>query len=67
MSESRNNGTDDDFIEWSPWEQQTLMEMQERGDLENVYLGNTADTEQKLFGLFQGAAQCLAVLYKGQY
>lgn len=62
MSEPRNN--EDDFSEWTPWEQQTLMEMQERGDLEAVYLDNTADTEQKLFGLFQGAAQCLAVLYK---
>lgn len=64
MSENRNS--EDDFIEWSPWEQQVLMELQERGDPEALYLGNNEVTVQKLYGLFQGAAQCLAVLYKSK-
>lgn len=63
---SENRSTDDDFIEWSPWEQQALVELQERGDPEAVYVGNTEATVQKLYGLFQGAAQCLAVLYKSE-
>ncbi|XP_018027572.1 telomere attrition and p53 response 1 protein [Hyalella azteca] len=61
MSESRNN--DEDFNEWSPWEQQTLLEIQ-RGDVEAVFVTNSEATLQKLYASFQGAAQCLAVLYK---
>ena len=63
MSESRN--TDNNFLEWSPWEQEAVSEYDDMEDPEAKYKRITKEYSDRLFKFFQEAAHCLAILYKG--
>lgn len=67
MSEGRD-GEDDVLGEcWiTSWEQQTVQELEREPDHQEHLQGETDAAAEKLWSLFQSAAQCVAVMYKGE-
>lgn len=67
MSEGRD-GDDDVLGEcWiTSWEQQTLQELEGEPDHQEHLQGEADAAAEKLWSLFQSAAQCVAVMYKGE-
>ena len=67
MSEGRD-GDDDVLGEcWiTSWEQQTVQELEGEPDHQEHLQGEADAAAEKLWSLFQSAAQCVAVMYKGE-
>ena len=63
MSEGRNTSEDDCWI--TNWEQQTINELEGEPDYNERLLSETELASKKLWTLFQSAAQCVAIMYKG--
>lgn len=67
MSEGRD-GEDDVLGDcWiTSWEQQTVQELEREPDHQEHLQGEADAAAEKLWSLFQSAAQCVAVMYKGE-
>lgn len=67
MSEGRD-GEDDVLGDcWiTSWEQQTVQELEAEPDHQEHLQGEADAAAEKLWSLFQSAAQCVAVMYKGE-
>lgn len=68
MSEGRDGEEDvlgDCWI--TSWEQQTVQELEGEADHQEHLQGEADAAAEKLWSLFQAAAQCVAVMYKGDY
>ncbi|KAG0730070.1 UPF0472 protein C16orf72 [Chionoecetes opilio] len=65
MSEGRD-GDEDPLGEcWiTSWEQQTVQELEGEPDRQAVLEGQADEAAERLWSLFQAAAQCVAVMYK---
>lgn len=67
MSEGRDGDEDvlgDCWI--TSWEQQTVQELEREPDHQEHLQGEADAAAEKLWSLFQSAAQCVAVMYKGE-
>ena len=62
MSEGRNN---DEECWITNWEQQTMDEVESQPDHQERLNSETDAANQKLWFLFQNAAQNVAIMYKG--
>lgn len=66
MSEGRD--ADEDVLSdyWvTSWEQQTVQELESEADNQEHLHAETDAANEKMWALFQSAAQCVAVMYKG--
>jgi len=65
MSEGREG--DDDLSDFwvTSWEQQTVQELENEDDQAQVLHAQLNAANEKLWTMFQNAAQCVAVMYKG--
>lgn len=68
MSEGRD-GDDDVLSEYwiTSWEQQTVQELESEADHQEHLLAEADAANEKMWALFQSAAQCVAVMYKGEH
>lgn len=68
MSEGRD-GDEDHLLGdyWiTSWEQQTVQELEGEPDRQQHLHAEADAANEKLWALFQSAAQCVAIMYKGE-
>lgn len=66
MSEGRD--TDEDLLSdyWvTSWEQQTVQELESEADRQELLRAEADEANERMWALFQHAAQCVALMYKG--
>lgn len=66
MSEGRD--TDEDLLSdyWvTSWEQQTAQELESEADRQELLRAEADEANERMWALFQHAAQCVALMYKG--